>query len=116
MNEIGELAVYAQRLKSATECIVPPVELTIIDIPQDTLPSYVLERKLVSIQRKSERISGSDMGDSYIAPLIFYADGVEVDKRTNEYLKQVLRKEPEIASMVGKFFSSSDYSQIPDLL
>jgi len=112
-GELGELAVYAKRLKMISKSLRPPIELTMRDVPQDTLPSYVLERKLASIQRKAERVSGSDLGDRHIAPLIFYADGIEVDKRTCEFLNQVRRNEPKLASLMGRFFPSSDYSQIP---
>jgi hypothetical protein len=112
-GELGELAVYAKRLKMISKSLRPPIELTMRDIPQDTLPSYVLERKLASIQKKTERVSGSDLGDRHIAPLIFYTDGIEVDKRTCEFLNQVRRNEPKLASLMGRFFPSSDYSQIP---
>jgi hypothetical protein len=115
VKEYNELAIYAKRLKMLSGNLRPAVELTMKDVPQDMLPSYVLERKLSSIQRKAERVSGSDLGDRYISPLIFYADGVEVDKRTYEYLKQIRRNEPELASLMGQFFLSSDYSQIPKL-
>jgi len=114
-REFGELAIYANRLKKISKSLCPPIELTINDIPPDTLPSYVLERKLALIQRKAERVSGSNMGDRHITPLIFYSYGVEVDKRTYELLNQVRRKEPKLASLMGKFFPSSDYSQIPEL-
>lgn len=115
IGELAELAVYAKRLKMFSRSLRPAVELTMRDVPQGTLPSYVLERKLVSIQRKADRVSGSDLGDSHIAPLIFYADGIEVDKRTCEFLNQVRRKEPKLASLMGLFFPASDYSQIPEL-
>jgi hypothetical protein len=114
-EEFGELAVYAERLKMISKSLRPPIELTMRDVPLDTLPSYVLERKLASIQSKAERVSGSDLGDRHIAPLIFYTDGIEVDKRTYEFLNQVRRNEPKLASLMGRFFSSSDYSQIPEL-
>jgi len=115
LGELAELGVYAKRLKMFSRSLCPSAELTMRDFPQGTLPSYVLERKLVSIQRKADRVSGSDLGDSHIAPLIFYADGIEVDKRTYEFLNQVRRKEPKLASLMGLFFPPSDYSQIPEL-
>ena len=116
IGELWELTVYAKRLKMIAKNLHPPIELTMEDIPLDTLPSYSLERKLASIQRKAEKVSGSDMGDRHIIPLIFYADGIEVDKRTYEYIKQVRRNEPELALLMGHFFRSSDYSKIPSLL
>jgi len=115
IGELGDLAVYAKRLKMISKSLRPPIELTMRDVPQDILPSYVLERKLASIQKKADRVSGSDLGDSHIAPLIFYADGIEVDKRTYEFLNQVRHKEPKLASLMGLFFPASDYSQIPEL-
>lgn len=112
ISEVGELAVYAKRLKIVARELHPPIELTMKDAPPGTLPSYILERKLALIQRRAVRVSGSDVGDRHIAPLIFYADAIEVDKRTCEYLNQLRRNEPELASLMGNYFTSSDYSQI----
>ncbi len=114
MGEFGELAVYAERLKMISEDLRPSTELMIDDVPPTTLPSYVLERRLVSAQRKAERVSGSDLGDSYIVPLVFYTDAVEVDTRTFEFLNQIRRSEPKLASLMGRVFPSSDYSRIPE--
>jgi hypothetical protein len=113
--EVGELGVYAKRLKSISGSLRPSIELTMRDVPRETLPSYVLERKLFSIQNKAKRVRGSDLGDRHIAPLVLYADGVEVDKRTREFLNQVRQQEPQLGSLMGLFFTSSDYSRIPEL-
>lgn len=66
------------------------------------------------VQRKAERVSGSDLGDGHIAMLTFYADAVEVDKRTREFLSQVRRADPTLGSLMCTFFSSSDYAEIPN--
>lgn len=110
--ELGQLAVYAKRLKMISENLRPSIKLSMRDVPQNALPSYVLERNLASIQRKADRVSGSDFGDRLIAPLVFYTDGIEVDKRTYEFLNQVRRDDPKLAPLMGRFFRSSDYSQI----
>ena len=115
IREHGELSIYAKRLKRLAKRLRPPIELTMKDVPAETLPSHVLERRLASLQRKAERVSGSDLGDGHIAPLVFYTDGVEVDKRTCEFLNQVRRKEPRLASLMGLYFRSSDYAGIPSL-
>ena len=116
LGELGELGVYARRLRLLAERLQPPVELTMKEVPPGALPSYVLERKVFSIQMKGERVSGSDLGDAHVAPLILYADDVEVDRRIHEYLRQVERNEPKLASLMGRFFRSPDYSKIPQLL
>lgn len=115
IGQLGELGVYASHLRMGSMSLHPPRKLTIRDVPPNTLPSYVLERRLLSIQRKADRVSGSDMGDSCIAPLVLYADAIEVDKRTHEFLRQVRREEPELARLMKQVFATSDYSQIPRL-
>jgi hypothetical protein len=113
VEDIGQLAVYVKQLNLISKKLHPQTTVTIQDIPIDTLPSYVLQQKLAKLQEKAVRVSGSDFGDSYIAPLILYADSVEVDKRTHEYLSQVQRSCPAIGSLMGHYFRSSDYTKIP---
>lgn len=115
IREFCELAVYAKRLKTISGNLRPRIELTMRDVPPGSLPCYVLERELSSIQNKAESVCGSDLGDRHIAPLVLYADGVQVDKRTREFLNQIRQKEPQLGSLMGLFFTSSDYSQIPEL-
>jgi len=112
-EEIGELAIYARRLAFLGKKLNPPQAVRMVEAPSRTLPSYVLERKLAYFQGKADRVSSSDLGDSYIAPLVFYAEGVEVDKRTCHYLKQVQRAEPTLARLMRPFFQSADYAEIP---
>lgn len=116
VGDIGQLAVYIERLSVLSKDLCPRAIVTVHEVPPDTLPSYVIERGLRKIQRKADRVRGSDLGDSDIAPLVLYADGVEVDKRTHHYLKQVQRACSGISSLMGYFFRSSDYADIPDLL
>jgi hypothetical protein len=45
-----------------------------------------------------------------------YADYVEVDKRTFEYLSQLRRRNPRFVGLIHEFFKSSDYAEIPGRL
>jgi hypothetical protein len=112
--EIGDLAVYIKQLKLLSSGLWPPIRVTVRDVPLNSLPSYVLEHKLAAIQRQATRVSGSDVGDGHIAPLTLYADGVEVDKRTCEFLSQVQRANGGLAKLMQPFFRSPDYAEIPD--
>jgi hypothetical protein len=112
--DIGQLAVYIKQLAILSKVLQPRVTVTIHDVPPETLPSYVIERRLAAAQLNAARVSGSDLGDGQIAPLVLYADGVEVDKRTCEYLTQVKRNCPAVAGLMGHFFRSGDYSEIPE--
>jgi hypothetical protein len=114
VGDIGLLAVYIKQLKIISEGLNARTTITVHDVPPNTLPSYVLAHELSKIQRKAIRVSGSDLGDGHIAPLVLYADSVEVDKRTCEHLTQVKRACPAIAGLMGHFFRSADYAEIPD--
>ncbi|HEY2587687.1 MAG TPA: hypothetical protein VGI81_18215 [Tepidisphaeraceae bacterium] len=113
VGDVGELGVFAARLKQIGSKIRPRVELSVRDVPIDALPSYALQRRLVRVQQSSDRASGSDLGDADIAPLVFYSDAVQVDKRTAEYLTRIQRAQPELTSLMGRFFRSADYTEIP---
>jgi hypothetical protein len=114
VEEIGEIAVYVKQLSIICEKLNPHRAVTIREIQPRTLPSRALEQRLVDIQRKAPRVSGSDLGDSHVAPLVLYADGVEVDKRTHEYLTQIKRSDAELSEFIGLFFKSGDYADVPD--
>lgn len=116
VDDIGELAIYERQLKLVADKLEPHAKLTMRDVPPETLPSYVIERRLRSIQQKAERISGSNFGDGHIAPLVLYADAVEVDKRTFEFLNQIRRADTKFDSLVGRYFRSGDYTEIPERL
>lgn len=115
VDEVGQLAVYIKNLNFFTENLHPKAKVTVQAVPPDMLPSYLLEHKLAQIQRKAPRASGSDIGDGHIAPLVFYVDGIEVDKRTHEYLKQIQRAFPSLGNLMGRYFRSSDYLDILDV-
>src|SRR5262249_22119804 len=114
VGDIGQLAVYIKQLAHLSKHLQPRTSVTIHDVPPETLPSYVVEHKLARIQRTAARVSGSDLGDCHIAPLAMYADGVEVDKRTREYLTQLQRAWPAIAALMGHCFRTADYAEVPD--
>ena len=112
ISEVGQLGVFVKQLALLSEGLRPRVQVTVHDVTQDLLPSYFIQQRLSEVQRKAERVSGSDLGDGHIAPLLLYSDGVEVDKRTCEYLTQVQRACPRIAEVKGKFFRAADYMEI----
>ena len=113
IGEIGEIAIYVRRLALLSDRLTPTAKLTISAVPPDVLPSHVLERGLASLQGKASRVSGSDLGDSNLAPLAFYTDAVEVDKRMLGYLTQLQQGDARMTGLMGRPFRSSDYAQIP---
>jgi len=113
VEEIGELAIYVAQLKTIGRRLRMVKKFTPLDIPITALPAYVLERRLAARQQQAQHVSGSDLGDGHLASLVLYADAVQVDKRTHNYLKQVKREDPAIGSLMCPFFKEGDYSKIP---
>ena len=111
VGEVCELEQYARLLLMLRGGLRPPADVSMTHVPQDSLPSYAFRRRFLAIQRKASRVSGSDLGDAYLASLIFYADAIEVDKRTQEYLNQIRRNNPTIATVMKPCFHSPDYAQ-----
>jgi hypothetical protein len=109
--ELGKLCIYAAQLETISSELRPFVRLNAATVPLNALPSYVLSRRLVSSQHRAERVSGSDFGDSSLAPLVLYADAIDVDKRTFEYLRQIKKTPSQISDLMQKFFRLSDYSE-----
>lgn len=116
IGELGQIGIYRKQLQVIGRGLQPPVKLTITDIPPGSLPSNYLEQRLFSMQQRALRVSGSDLGDADLAPLVLYADAIEVDKRTHAFLTTIQRREPKIGSLMHRFFRCADYSQIPRLL
>lgn len=111
IGEIGEIAVYVKHLELISTKLRPPVTVSVNDVSPAALPSYFLERKLAQFQGGAVRVSGSDLGDRHIAPLIFYSDAVNVDKRTFQHLDRI-RRTSELAPLMRPFFQSADYMEI----
>jgi hypothetical protein len=114
INHLGQLAVYVKQLAHISKQLRPQAVVDIRNVPLESMPSYVIRYRLADIQRTADRVSGSDVGDNHIASFVLYADAVEVDKRTNEYLKQIQNADPLIGALMGNFFRTADYSEIPD--
>lgn len=116
VGQIGELGVYAKHLKSFSSRVYPPIAADMKRVPVCTLPGYVLGRRLAAIQHKAARVSGSDLGDGHLAVMSLYADAVQVDKRTHQYLSQIRNNDPQFAKLMNHVFRTSDYSDIPRLV
>jgi len=115
VEDISELAAYMRQLVVFSKHLRPYRKLTVHDVPWQSLPSYVLQRKLEAHQRRAPRVSGSDAGDRQIAPLTLYADFVDVDKRTGEFLRQVRAADRDLDGLMGTFGRASPYGDLLSL-
>jgi hypothetical protein len=117
VGELGELAIFVAHLRQLGTTLRPPVQVSVLDVPPDSLPSFVLERAMRHEQYQAHRASGSDLGDTHIAVLGFYIDAVEVDKRTFNHIEAIRRKRRHLRQSLSCVFRSPDsYDRILDRL
>jgi hypothetical protein len=114
IGDLGDMAVYVERLRLLCPHLTVPCEPDIFEVPMDALPSYEFQRLLSNLQAKANRVSGSDIGDSYVAALAFYADLTEIDKRTFDYVERVKRENVMIRENIGTLLKSGDYEMLID--
>ncbi|MDB5386298.1 MAG: hypothetical protein JWM11_1944, partial [Planctomycetaceae bacterium] len=113
IGELGELGNYVAQLKVITGNLPACYRVTIKDVPIGALPSIVLDQRLTRIQQKTPRVTGSNIGDRRLAAMALYADGLDVDKRTHDYLRQVQNADPSLKAIMRPYFRGSDYATIP---
>lgn len=81
------------------------------DILPEQLPSWTFRNQLTLAQNMADRVEGSNLIDARLAGLGLYADAVEVDKRTAEYLTQ-LRRRHSIGNLLNLTFRCSGYTGV----
>lgn len=81
------------------------------DVLPEQLPSWTFRNQLTLAQNMANRVEGSNLIDARLAGLGLYADAVEVDKRTAEYLRQLTRRH-SIGNLLNLTFRCSDYKGV----
>ncbi len=116
LDEVGELAIYANNLRIVSDCLGLTHPLTIRDVPPELCPSWILRRGIASISRRAQHVAGSDILDSFLMALLPYADVVVADKRTVAYCQQFLSKSPELTEVVNSVVKVGDYADLPRVI
>ncbi len=111
IGELGELGTLTEKLKILARNLTPSVEVELTDVPPQSLPMLTFDRALHQLQQSADRVAGSDLGDASLACLSMYADAIEVDKRTAEYLNQISRSSSSISQLIGPFFKTTEPPQ-----
>lgn len=113
IGELSDIGAFIPHVKKLGRSLEPRAYLKTMDVPIGSLPSYVLTKEIEHLQQTADRVKGSDFGDRLIVPLVLYADAVEVDKRTYDYLSRIVRADRGFVGLVKRFIRSPDYSSIP---
>lgn len=112
IDQIEYLAIFKKRLEVISRNFPVNKKNAILQINENKCPTWLLWKELNKIRTKADRASGSDLNDGYLAGLIYYANLTIVDKRTNEYLSQIERKNIHLKPMINKYAKLSHYSNI----
>lgn len=112
IEQIQYLAIFKKRREVISRSLSINERLKVTEVEEKKCPSWLLWKELNKIRVKAEKASGSDLNDSYLASLVYYADITIVDKRTNEYLNQIERKYKHIADLMKKYVKLPCYTSL----
>lgn len=112
LTDLGYKAVFRRNLRQAARTLDFDYDALLDDVREEDCPSWHLWRELDRAAESAIRASGSDLHDFSLAVLSLYADVTIVDKRTNELLRQVLKRTPQLGEVSNVFFNVANYMEI----
>lgn len=112
IEQFSGLVELSLHLKAVGEWLVPSVHANLENISLDSLPTLRFEQELKLVQKRADRMRGSDSSDSRQAAIAWYADSVEVDKRTFDYVRQLACKDKFFSQVQNRLVKSKHYSKM----
>jgi hypothetical protein len=112
VEDLGFLVNHRANLDIISD-VLKRGRLSVQEVPQDLCPSWRLRREILRRQNAAARVKGSNLTDGYLLGLAFYADAIEVDKRTLDFVRQIALSDPEIAQYVKHCIKCSTYADLP---
>lgn len=116
ISQIGYLATIQKKLEVA----IRRVGINYNDIKDriydNVPPSLFIDSEIEKASHSQQRGSGSNLNDRHIMGYAFYADFIEVDKRTLDSLDRVMRIHPVLKQMLGTVFRLKDYKELPNIV
>lgn len=116
VGEFRVMAVRRRHLEAAAKHLGVKIESIWPKLKEHLFPSEEIISELRESRKTTPRASGSDLNDDYLASLMPYLDAVIVDKRTYEYLKQAITRNPCISGLTTSAFKVESYRSLPDML
>ena len=111
IGEVSDLWHFRQHLKLLQRRNMQGQPFGPKDVLPEQLPSWTFRHQLSRAQNMANRVEGSNLIDVRLAGLALYADVVEVDKRTAEYLRQLKRRH-SIGDLLKVTFRCSNYTGV----
>jgi hypothetical protein len=102
---IGHLKIHERRLK------LPPGTLKQI-ARQENVPSWLVWREVDRAVKRLQKAEGSSLFDKMIVPFGLYLDGLEVDKRTMDCVRQAFRTHPLFSRLQPRIFRKGNLSDV----
>lgn len=114
MSDVYEIGTFRSQLKIANKYLQHPWKTLIKIVTPQRIPSWQIVNGLRHHGQDLAERKGSDLTDSYLAVLSAYSDFSFVDKRTNENLARVFRKEPLARTLVRHVDKGGLYFDLPE--
>lgn len=108
IGQLGDYAIFKEKINIISRSYNFDIEKA-LKLPQNAIPSWFVWFELVKKTKDEKFASGSNVIDKYLASLAFYSDILIVDKRINEYLKQILKRHKKYSFINDHIMKLSRY-------
>jgi len=109
VNEIAALTGFSHKLKVVSRALGLHRPVTPSEIPIDKCPSEIVQSGIERRRRSAPRAQSGDLIDSNLSVLACYCDITIVDKRTNEYIRQLRMQNGVANALIRKVVCLSKY-------
>ena len=108
IGELGDYAIFKEKINIISRSYNFDVKKA-LKLPQNAIPSWFVWLELDKKTKEEKFASGSNIIDKYLASLAFYSDILIVDKRIDEYFRQILKKHKKYSFINKHIMKLSGY-------
>jgi hypothetical protein len=101
VTDLLDLGLFRSQLRTAIEGTDLPFNTLKRKILRKQLPYFLISNALKPIQDAQSERAGSNLVDRELACIAPYVDVLYVDKRTAEFFRQAIQKNPALACIIG---------------
>lgn len=115
IRELSDLGAFNHKLEVVSDVLGLSHAVTAVNIPPESCPSHLVDRGLCRIRRSAPRACAGDIIDAHLAAMTCYCDLTVVDKRTKEYIRQLLKGQTAPKPPVRRVEKLSRYADLLEI-
>jgi transposase len=115
VGDLGYLAIYNSKMRLIAKSLKLGIN-EVEDLSQDSITSWVIWREIDKMIKNEPYAHGSNIVDKHMLILALYIDVFIVDKRINEYFRQLKGKMPILSKCFNNIVKLSHHSELRNFI